>query len=175
MLFELNRDTHLHESHRTLRDGSFGVATFPGTSCQTTIVPSLRDISQQALARRCCKRSASASRRDNTDRSLARSAWEKRPPKNPSRRVRYDRAKLITRVRPKAYSNIRNQGPTHFFVLKTGDAVPSYGTFAASFARPKFQSRCPERLPRFVVEERPLFQPDNLTARKSDPVQAVQP
>jgi hypothetical protein len=33
---------HLHESHRTLRDGSFGVAPF-----QATIAPSLRDISQQ--------------------------------------------------------------------------------------------------------------------------------
>jgi hypothetical protein len=44
-----NRRAHLHESHRTLRDGSFGVALSPGTSCQATIAPSLRDISQQAL------------------------------------------------------------------------------------------------------------------------------
>jgi len=35
---------HLHESYRTLRDGFLdGV---PGTSCQATIAPSLRDISQ---------------------------------------------------------------------------------------------------------------------------------
>src|ERR1700674_747207 len=68
------RCAHLHESHRTLRDGFWGGAV-PGTSCQATIAPSLRDISQQALARCCCEMSASASRRDNTDRSLARSAW----------------------------------------------------------------------------------------------------
>ena len=42
--------------------------------------------------------SVSASRRDNTDRSLARSAWGKRPSKEPSRRVRYDRAQLIPEV-----------------------------------------------------------------------------
>ena len=54
----------------------------PGTSCQATIAPSLRDISQQALARCCCEMSVSASRRDNTDRSLARSAWESVPRKN---------------------------------------------------------------------------------------------
>ena len=70
----------------------------PGTSCQATIAPSLRDISQQALARCCCEMSVSASRRDNTDRSLARSAWGKRPSKEPSRRVRYDRAQLIPEV-----------------------------------------------------------------------------
>jgi hypothetical protein len=34
------------ESDRTLRNGSFGVAPVPGTSCQATIAPSLRDISQ---------------------------------------------------------------------------------------------------------------------------------
>src|SRR5271166_6645212 len=47
-----NRCAHLHESHRTLRDGSalWGGAV-PGTSCQATIAPSLRDISQQALSR----------------------------------------------------------------------------------------------------------------------------
>jgi hypothetical protein len=49
---------------------------FPGTSCQATIAPSLRDISQRAPARCCCEMSASASRRDDTDRSLARSAWK---------------------------------------------------------------------------------------------------
>jgi hypothetical protein len=49
---------------------------FPGTSCQATIARSLRDIWQQALARGCCQMSASASRRDNTDRSLAGSAWK---------------------------------------------------------------------------------------------------
>src|SRR5580700_10140581 len=42
--------------------------------------------------------SASASRGDNTDRSLARSAWESAAPKEPSRRVRYDRAQLIPEV-----------------------------------------------------------------------------
>src|SRR5580700_4058616 len=36
---------------------------FPGTSCQATIAPSLRDNSQQAFARCCCEISASASRR----------------------------------------------------------------------------------------------------------------
>jgi hypothetical protein len=30
-------------SHRTLRDGLLGVALIPGTSCQATIAPSLRD------------------------------------------------------------------------------------------------------------------------------------
>jgi len=39
-------------------------------------------------------------RRDNTDRSLARSAWEKRASKEPSRTVRYDRAQLIQEVFP---------------------------------------------------------------------------
>ena len=68
-------------SHRTLRDGSLG-GVFPGTSCQATIAPSLRDNSQQALARCCCEMSAIASRRDDTDRSLARSAWETVPRKN---------------------------------------------------------------------------------------------
>ena len=43
-----NRCAHLRESHRTLRDGVWGGAV-PGTSCQATIAPSLRDISQQAL------------------------------------------------------------------------------------------------------------------------------
>jgi hypothetical protein len=55
---------------------------FPGTSCQATIAPSLRDNSQQALARCCCEMSASESRRDDTDRSLARSAWKSVPRKN---------------------------------------------------------------------------------------------
>ena len=32
------------------------------------------------------------------DRSQARSAWEKRPSKEPSRRVRYDRVQLIPQV-----------------------------------------------------------------------------
>src|SRR6202035_884301 len=57
-------------------------AVFPGTSCRATIAPSLRDNSQQALARCCCEMSASASQRDDTDRSLARSAWESVPRKN---------------------------------------------------------------------------------------------
>src|ERR1700722_12366523 len=76
----------------------FWVAPVPGTSCQATIVPSLRDISQQALARCCCEMSASASRRDNTDRSLARSTkcLGNRPPKIRPVRVRYDRAQLNT-------------------------------------------------------------------------------
>src|ERR1700730_10437704 len=38
---------------------------FPGTSCQATIAPSLRDNWQQALARYCGEMSASASRRDD--------------------------------------------------------------------------------------------------------------
>jgi hypothetical protein len=37
-----------------------------------------------------CKLSARASRRDSTDCSLARSAWDNATPKEPSRRVRYD-------------------------------------------------------------------------------------
>ena len=40
----------------------------------------------------------SASRRDDTDRSLARSTWKKRTSKEPSRRARYDRARLIPDV-----------------------------------------------------------------------------
>jgi hypothetical protein len=35
---------------------------------------------------------------DKADRSLARSAWERAPRKNPSRRVRYDQAQLIREV-----------------------------------------------------------------------------
>jgi hypothetical protein len=42
------------------------------------------------LARCCCEMSASASRRDNSDRSLARSAWQSAL-EEPSRRARYDR------------------------------------------------------------------------------------
>ena len=42
--------------------------------------------------------SATVSRRDNTDRSLARSAWYSVPRKKPSRRVRYERAQLIPEV-----------------------------------------------------------------------------
>src|ERR1700735_2624364 len=68
-------------SYRTLRDGSLG-GVFPGTSCQATIAPSLRDNSQQALARCCREMSASASGRDDTDRSLARSAWKSVPRKS---------------------------------------------------------------------------------------------
>jgi hypothetical protein len=41
------------------------------------------------------------SRRDNPDRSLARSAWESASPKEPSRRVRYDQEQLI----PKYFSS----------------------------------------------------------------------
>jgi hypothetical protein len=37
-----NRRAHLHESHRTLRDGALG-GVVPGTSCQPTISLSLRD------------------------------------------------------------------------------------------------------------------------------------
>jgi hypothetical protein len=44
-----NRCAHLCESHRNLRDGSFGVGAVPGTSCQAAIAPFFRDISQQAL------------------------------------------------------------------------------------------------------------------------------
>ena len=70
-----NRCAHLSESHRTLRDGSFGAAQsrhfVPGYD--RTVPPG-----------------QSASRRDNTDRSLARSAWENVLRKRPSCRVRYD-------------------------------------------------------------------------------------
>jgi len=38
-----NRWAHLHESYRTLRDGSFWGGVVPGTSCQATIMLSLRD------------------------------------------------------------------------------------------------------------------------------------
>src|ERR1700732_763266 len=41
-----------------------------------------QDLWLQHLTRCCCEMSASASRRDNTDRSLARSAWESVPRKN---------------------------------------------------------------------------------------------
>src|ERR1700684_1118680 len=61
---------------------------FPGTSCQATIAPSLRDNSQQALARCCCEMSARASRGGDTGRRLARSAWKSVPRKN--RPVGYD-------------------------------------------------------------------------------------
>ena len=44
-------------------------------------------------AKCCCEMSASASRRNDTDRSLARSAWASIPQKNRPRRVRYDRAR----------------------------------------------------------------------------------
>jgi hypothetical protein len=37
-----NRFAHPHESYRTLRDGCLD-GTVPGTSCQATIAPSLRD------------------------------------------------------------------------------------------------------------------------------------
>ena len=63
------------------RRGDLGDAV-PGNSCQATIAPSLRDNSQQAFVRCFCEMSASASRRDDTDRSLARSAWESVPPKS---------------------------------------------------------------------------------------------
>jgi hypothetical protein len=34
-------------THRTLRDGIFGGGAVPGTSCQATISPSLRDFSHR--------------------------------------------------------------------------------------------------------------------------------
>jgi hypothetical protein len=49
MIVESER--HLHESHRTLRDALFCGVSVPGTSCLATIASSLRDISQQALAK----------------------------------------------------------------------------------------------------------------------------
>src|SRR5580700_8386004 len=85
---------------------------FPGTSCQATIAPSLRDNSQQALARCCCEMSASASRRDDTDRSLARSAWKSVPrKKEPSRRVRYDQVRRTTRTIEQGAKQIRGFNP----------------------------------------------------------------
>jgi hypothetical protein len=39
----------------------------------------------------------------------------------------------------------------------------------------KCQDLCPERLKQFVVKKRPFFHPDDLTIRKNDLVQAVQP
>ena len=54
----------------------------PGSLAIATWTTHKSWISQQPLARCCCEMSASASRRDNTDRSLARSAWESVPRKN---------------------------------------------------------------------------------------------
>src|ERR1700692_2110356 len=48
-----NRCAHLHESDRNPTGRLFWGGAVPGTSCQATIAPSLRDISQQALARYC--------------------------------------------------------------------------------------------------------------------------
>src|SRR3984893_6910941 len=89
-------------SYRPLRYVSFGWRFsrhfVPGYD--RTVPPGQLDNSQQALARCCClsqgdrhllrlekstlllRMSASASRRDDTDRSLARSAWENVPRKN---------------------------------------------------------------------------------------------
>src|ERR1700722_6634374 len=63
---------HVHRSNFKRPSGTALLGgVFPGSSCQATIAPSLRDNSQQALAR-CCdavaKCLASASRRDDTDR-----------------------------------------------------------------------------------------------------------
>src|SRR5580700_4003879 len=52
--------------------------------------------------------SASASRRDDTDRSLARSAWKSVPrKKEPSRRVRYDQVRRTTRTIEQGAKQIR--------------------------------------------------------------------
>jgi hypothetical protein len=50
------------------------------------------------LIRACCKMFASASWRDNTDRSLARTAWESVPRKNRPVGYQYDRAQLVPEV-----------------------------------------------------------------------------
>jgi hypothetical protein len=150
-----NRDTRLHESHRTLRDGSFGVA----------------HLSQALRAR------LRSYRPSGTFRSkLSLDAVAKCLPA--SRRVRCGRAKLIVHVRLKAYPNIRM---TRSFVLKRvalcqAMIAPSPRDISQqALARPKFQSRCPESPNRFVVNERPFFHRENLTTRTSDPVDPVQP
>jgi len=61
------------------------------------------------------------------------------------------------------------------FVPGYDHTVPPRDISQQALARPEFQNRCPGRLNRFVVRERPFFYPDNLTTRKNDPVQTVQP
>jgi hypothetical protein len=51
LFLKANRCAHLRESHRTIRERLFWGGAVPRTSCQATIAPSIRDISQQALAR----------------------------------------------------------------------------------------------------------------------------
>ena len=95
----------------------------PGTSCQATIAPSLRDISQQALARCCCEMSASVSRRDHTDRSLARSAWESVPRKN--RPVGYyDRHEKVFAMEGKLYRRSRAYNVNFFSCLIRNFVAP---------------------------------------------------
>src|ERR1700683_2963238 len=113
---------------------------FPGTSCQATIAPSLRDNSQQALARCCCEMPASASRRDDTDRSLARSAWESVPRKN----------------RPVGYGMIRYEGRLGRLsraLNRYGDLPPGpMGTGIGGWACRRIDvSRQSHRLPYFFL------------------------
>jgi len=56
----------------------------------------------------------------HTDRSLARSAWEKRLSKEPSRRVRYDQVRRTTRtieqgakqIKPSRFSQLKKESGT---------------------------------------------------------------
>jgi hypothetical protein len=64
--------------------------------------------------------SASASRRDNTDRSLARSAWKKRPSQQPSRRVQYDRLRRTTRKIKQGANKHKTLGFIHKLSAETG-------------------------------------------------------
>jgi hypothetical protein len=53
------------------------------------------DIYRSQVGRFWPEAEGAASRRDDTDRSQVRSAWKSVNPGEPSRRVRYDRARLI--------------------------------------------------------------------------------
>jgi hypothetical protein len=61
---------------------AFNLVPFRVNPEQISFVNFWPSIKMPSLARCCCEMSVSASRRDNTDRSLARSAWESVPRKN---------------------------------------------------------------------------------------------
>src|ERR1700722_8849412 len=70
----------------------------PGTSCQATIAPSLRDISERALARCCCECLPAGP--VGTTPIVARHEvpGKASPQKEPSRRVPHDRAQSGDRL-----------------------------------------------------------------------------
>src|SRR5208337_1898414 len=79
---------HLASAHKCLRicdlcqELAFGTQRGLSQSCNSYNSFVFIVLWRQFLERCCCEMSASASRRDNTDRSLARSAWESVPRKN---------------------------------------------------------------------------------------------